>query len=96
MKKSPFIVLGLTLILAQACQPKPKEEEWVTGDKNSRDTVVHGSHYRSMHGMYYPVYGNRISPTSYQGSTARDIGSPSHTPTRRAGFGSSSHASARS
>ncbi|MBC8109888.1 MAG: hypothetical protein H7Y04_02390 [Verrucomicrobia bacterium] len=94
MKKSPVIVLGLTLLMAQACSSK-KEEKWISGEKNSKDTTVHGRHYRSYHGMYYPIFANRISPGSYQGSSVHQISQPSHTPVRTGGFGSSgrSHSS---
>jgi len=88
MKKSQVIVLGLTLALAQACGSKQKEEDWTYGEPNSKDTVANGRPYRSYYGMFYPIILNRISPSSYSGATARDISSPSYTPKRVGGFGS--------
>ena len=41
MKKSGVILIGLTIFMAQACREEPKEE-WISGEKNSRDTVMHG------------------------------------------------------
>jgi hypothetical protein len=90
MKKSSFIFLGLTLVLAQACSSEPKEE-WISGEKNSRDTTVHGRSYRSYHGMYYPIFMNRISPNSYRGATSHEISHPGYTPVRSGGFGRTAH-----
>ncbi len=92
MKKSKVILLGLTLVLA-ACRQEPKDE-WVSGydDAQSRDTTVHGHHYRSYHGFFYPVIGGFISPNSYRGGTLQEISKPSYQPTRitRGGFGRTS------
>jgi len=89
MKKTPLIVLGLTLLLAQGCgsSDNSETEDWTYGEPNSRDTTVRGQPYRSYYGLYYPLMGSMISPNSYQGATARDIGSPGFTPKRVGGFG---------
>ncbi len=92
MKKSSLILIGLTFILAQSCKEEP-EEEWISGEKNSRDTLVNGNHYRSYHGMYYPIFFNRISPNSYRGSTGQQISKSGFTPTRSGGFGSTARSS---
>ena len=87
MKKSPVILIGLTILLAQSCKEEPKDE-WISGEKNSKDTVVNGSRYRSYHGMYYPIFLGRISPKTYQGSTPNQMSKPGFTPSRTGGFGS--------
>ncbi len=93
MKKSKFILVGLTLILAQSCKEEPPKDEWISGEKNSRDTLVNGSRYRSYHGMYYPIFLNRISPRTYQGSNLHEISKPGFSPVRSGGFGSTSRSS---
>jgi hypothetical protein len=88
MKKSQTILLGLTLVLAQACGSKEIDEsDWTYGETNSKDTTVRGQHYRSYHGYYYPVFRNRIAPAAYQGATLNDIHTPAYTPKRVGGFG---------
>ncbi len=88
MKKSQAIVLGLTLILAQACGSSNEDEaDWTYGEPNSKDTLVRGQPYRSYYGFYYPIFRNMIAPAAYQGASLREIHSPSYTPKRVGGFG---------
>jgi len=87
MKKSQMIVLGLTLVLAQACSSSDDEADWTYGEPNSKDTLVRGQPYRSYHGFYYPVFRNMIAPSVYQGATLNEIHSPAYTPKRVGGFG---------
>lgn len=90
MKKSQGIVLGITLVLAQACS-SPKEQQqddWTYGEPNSKDTVVNGQPYRSHYGLFYPILLGRISPSTYNGATASEISRPGYTPRRTGGFGS--------
>ena len=88
MKKSQGIVLGITLVLAQACGSKEKEEDWTYGEPNSKDTTVRGQPYRSYYGLFFPVFLGRISPSGYSGATAGEISRPGYTPKRVGGFGS--------
>lgn len=87
-KKSALIALGFTLLLAPACKNTTADDEWTSGEPNSRDTTVNGKQYRSYHGFYYPIYGGRIAPNSYQGATTSQLSDPNFTPRRVSGFGS--------
>ena len=99
MKKSHTILLGLTVVLAQACGNSSKDEgDWTYGEPNSRDTVVRGQPYRFYHGFFYPVYRGMIAPGLYQGATREQVSAANYKPVqhpqpvaaRRGGFGRSS------
>jgi hypothetical protein len=95
MKKSKSIVLCSVLAAAIAsCGGQEKKDDWIVGDEGgqTRDTTLNGKQYRHYGGFWYPLLLGRISPASYNGATASQIGRPGFTPTkiRTGGFGSSS------
>jgi hypothetical protein len=95
-KKSREVVLGTVFFMAiQSCGNK---NEWISGEENGRvrDTTLHSNSYRYYGGYWYPIYNNRISPSTYQGSSISQIALPGYVPARvirvkSGGFGSSSH-----
>jgi hypothetical protein len=83
MKKSHTILLGLTVVLAQACGGSSKDEgDWTYGEPNSRDTTVRGQPYRSYYGYYYPVYRGMIAPSLYEGATKDQVSAVQYRPVR--------------
>ena len=96
MKKSQKVILSAVMITAiAACRNR---DEWISGydeQGRARDTTMHNNHYRYYHGAWFPIFNNRISPSSYRGGSASDIASPGYhaTRTRSGGFGHSSHSS---
>ncbi len=95
MKKSGKIVLcGVLLSAIAGCGGREKQDDWIVGDERGsiRDTAIHGNQYRHYGGFWYPLILGRISPGSYNGATAAQIGRPGFTPTRirTGGFGTSS------
>lgn len=106
MKKSTNIVLAAVFAAAIAsCKEKAREDEWTTGADQSgrvRDTVSHNRPYRYFGGLWYPIIGGLISPSTYTGASYNQIRTPGFRPVhntssfRRGGFGSSSHHSSGS
>ncbi|ULQ55400.1 hypothetical protein KJS94_12180 [Flavihumibacter rivuli] len=89
MKHSHKILLGLTILLAAACNEEEQQDEWIYGETNASDTTVHGHTYRMYRGLYYPVINGLISPSTYRGDVMNNINTPGYTPKKVGGFGSS-------
>jgi hypothetical protein len=97
MKKSASVVLSTVMFSAiLSCSEKKKEDKWIVGsqkDGTTRDTVVNNRPYRYYGAFWFPIYNGLISPSTYNGASAAEIGRPGYTPTRSVrsgGFGSSS------
>jgi len=98
MKTKQIILSGMFLASIAACKDTTPEgqDDWISGDTGSHDTVVGGNSYRYYHSYWYPIYNNMISPSTYAGSTDNDIARPGYTPAHgggveTGGFGSSAH-----
>ena len=94
MKKSGKVILSAVMLTAiAACRQR---EEWISGydsQGRARDTTVRNGHYRYYHGAWFPIFNNRISPGTYSGASAHDIGSPGFRSVRTGGFGRSGRSS---
>lgn len=83
MRKSPIFLSLAFAAAVTACQQQ--DDQWITGAGPAgatRDTVRQGQTYRHYHGSWYPVYNGLISPNTYQGASAREIGRTGYAPTR--------------
>lgn len=97
MKSTNLFFTAIFLTAIASCNNE--KNEWINGndDKDSRDSVFHGNHYRYYHGAWYPIYYKRINPGVYNGASLNEVSSPSFTPSvRSGGFGSSAHSSSTS
>ena len=96
MKKSKTVSLsGIFLTAILSCNNP--NDQWVSGYKDSQDTVVNNHPYRFYNGYWYPVFNNMINPGRYKGATHSELTSPLYHPSiRTGGFGSSAHFSSAS